>query len=96
MAKSTTGPLLVLAGGILAGWFSVRYALPVLAPFLLGAALALAAEPMVCLLEKGFRRKRWLASGIGVCGVFLLLVAVLVLLAALVFRQAGRLTAIVP
>ena len=96
MAKSTTGPLLVLAGGILAGWFSVRYALPVLAPFLLGAGLALAAEPMVCMLEKGFRRKRWLASGIGVCGVFLLLVAVLVLLAALVFRQAGRLTAIVP
>lgn len=96
MSKGTSTPLIVLAGGILALWFSVRYALPVLAPFLLGAGLALAAEPMVSALNGGLKLKRWLASGIGVSGVFLLLLSVVVLLAALLFRQAGRLTAIVP
>lgn len=96
MVKSTFRDALVLAGGILGGWFLIRYALPVLFPFLLGAGLALAAEPMVGLLDRKLKMKRWLASGIGVSGVFLLLLALLVLLTALLFRQAGRLTAIVP
>ena len=96
MPKSTFRSVIVIAGGILAGWFLIRYALPVLFPFLLGAGLALAAEPMVGLLDRRLRFKRWLASGIGVSGVFLLLLALLVLLTALLFRQAGRLTDIVP
>ena len=96
MAKSTFRSVLVLAGGILGGWFLIRYALPVLFPFLLGAGLALAAEPMVGLLDRHLNMKRWLAAGIGVSGVFLLLLALLVLLTALLFRQAGQLTAIVP
>lgn len=95
MPKSTITRVIVLAGGILGGWFLIRYALPVLTPFLLGAGLALAAEPLVSLLDRGLN-KRWLASGIGVTGVFLLLLTVLVLLTALLLRQAGRLTAIVP
>lgn len=96
MSKSTFRSILVIAGGILGGWFLIRYALPVLFPFLLGAGLALAAEPMVALLHRRVRMKRWLASGIGVSGVFILLLAILILLGALLFRQAGRLTAIVP
>lgn len=96
MSKSTVRNAIVLAGGILGGWFLIRYALPVLFPFLLGAGLALAAEPMVSILDRRLKMKRWLASGIGVSGVFMLLLAVLVLLTALLLRQAGRLTAIVP
>lgn len=96
MPKSTFRLIFVLAGGIFGGWFLIRYALPVLFPFLLGAGLALAAEPMVAVLDRRLRMKRWLAAGIGVTGVFVLLLAVLVLLTALLFRQAGRLTAIVP
>ena len=96
MSKSTTAAVFVLAGGILGGWLLIRYALPVLFPFLLGAGLALAAEPMVILLNKKLKMKRWLASGIGVSGVFILLLTLLVLLTALLFRQAGQLTAIVP
>lgn len=96
MPKSTFSGLLVLVAGIFGGWLCIRYALPVLFPFLLGAGLALAAEPMVGLLNRRLSLKRWLASGIGVSAVFLLLLAILVLLTALLFRQAGRLTAIVP
>lgn len=96
MQKSTFTAVFVLAGGILGGWFLIRYALPVLFPFLLGTGLALAAEPMVVLLDRRLGMKRWLASGIGVSGVFLLLLALLVLGTALLFRQAGLFTAIVP
>ena len=96
MPKSTFTGILVLAGGILGGWFLIRHALPVLFPFLLGAGLALAAEPMVRILNRKLGLKRWLATGIGVCSIFLLLLAVLVLLTALLLRQAGRLTGIVP
>jgi sporulation integral membrane protein YtvI len=96
MVKSTFRDAIVLAAGILGGWFLIRYALPVLFPFLLGTGLALAAEPMVAILDRQLRLKRWLSAGIGVSGVFLLLVAILVLLGAVLFRQAGRLTDIVP
>lgn len=96
MVKSTFRNALVLAGGILGGWFLIRYALPVLFPFLLGAGLALAAEPMASPLERRLKLKRWLASGIAVCAVFVLLLAVLVLLTALLLRQAGQLTDMVP
>ena len=96
MYKSTLARWAVLAGGILGGWFLIRYGLPVLFPFLLGLGVALAAEPAVRFLEGKLRLKRWLASGIGVLAVFLLLLAILVLVTALLVRQAGRLTALVP
>lgn len=96
MPKSTVRSVFVLAGGIFGGWFLIRYALPVLFPFLLGAGMALAAEPVANTLDRGLKLKRWLASGIGVSCVFALLVAVLVLLGALLVRQAGRLTTIMP
>lgn len=96
MSKGTLKGVFVLAGGILGGWFFIRYALPVLFPFLLGTGLALAAEPVVALLSGRLKIKRWLASGIGVSGVFLLLITLLILMGALLFRQAGKATAIVP
>lgn len=96
MPKGTFRGIIVLAGGIFGGWFLIRYALPVLFPFLLGASLALAAEPMVSILDRRLGWKRALASGVGVSGVFVLLLALMVLLTALFLRQAGRLTAIIP
>ncbi len=96
MYKSTLARWGVLAVGIFGGWFLIRYGLPVLFPFLLGLGVALAAEPMVRLLDGKLRLKRWLASGIGVLAVFLLFLALVVLLTALLVRQAGRLTALVP
>lgn len=96
MSKGTVKGVFVLAGGILGGWFLIRYALPILFPFLLGTGLALAAEPLVTLLSGRLKMKRWLASGIGVGSVFLLLLALMVLLTALLLRQAGKITDLVP
>ena len=96
VTKSTFRRYLTLAGGLLVGWLFIRYALPVLLPFLLGAGLALAAEPLVRLLNRRLRLPRWLAAGVGVTAVFILLLALLVLLIALLVREAGQLTGILP
>lgn len=96
MVKRTIHPLIVLAAGILGTWFLIRYALPVLFPFLLGTGIALAAEPLAGFLGKRLGLKRWLAAAIGVSGVFTGLLCLLVLALALLFRQAGQLTAVVP
>ena len=96
MCKSTLTRCAVLVAGIFGSWLFFRYGLPILFPFLLGLGVALAAEPMVRLLDGKLKLKRWLASGVGVLAVFLLLLALLVLMTALLVRQAGRLTALVP
>ena len=77
-----------------AAWLAVRYLLPVLLPFLLGAGLALAAEPLVALL--GRRLPRGAASGIGVTVTFTLLAMVVTALCALAVRELGALAAVLP
>ena len=47
-------------------WLGLRYLLPLISPFLLGTALALAAEPMVSFLHKRIRVPRSVSAGIGV------------------------------
>lgn len=96
MSKRTFGSILLLSVGIIGSWFLIRYALPVLFPFLLGAGIALAAEPLVRVLENRLHCKRWFASGIGVSAVFAGLICLLVLALALLFRQAGRMTDMIP
>lgn len=73
-----------------------RQLLTIALPFALGALLALAAEPTVRLAERRLRLPRWAAAGIGVSTVFLLLLALLGLLCALLVRQLGRLSALLP
>ena len=90
--RKTVGVLL----GIGALWLGVRYALPVALPFLLGAVLAFAAEPMVHFFEKGVHISRPLASGIGVTGVLLTLIALLWLLGAVILRELGELAKTLP
>ena len=77
-------------------WLGVKYLLPVALPFLLGAVIALAAEPVVGLLTGKVKAPRWLGAAVGVSLVFLLLVGSLVVLVAVLVRQAGRLSAILP
>ena len=90
MRKSLLTKYLWLTGALFGGWFLLRFGLPVLLPFLLGAGIALAAEPLVKLLHK--RLPRWLSAGIGVTVVFLLLMALVALAVALCVREAGQLT----
>ena len=96
MRKSHGLSILAVAGVAAGVYFALRFALPVGLPFLLGAAVALGAEPLVGLLNRRAKLPRWTASGIGVLTVMLLLAAVLVLLIALLIRQAGNLTKVLP
>ncbi len=80
----------------LAVWFASRYLLPLLSPFLLGAALALAAEPMVGFLHKRLRVPRAVSAGIGVSMAFCFLALVLILLCASRVRELGALAGILP
>lgn len=77
-------------------WLFVRYLLPLALPFLLGAGLALIAEPMTRFLCARLRLPRAGAAGISVSAAFLFLALFLLLLAALIVRELGALAQILP
>lgn len=87
---------LSLLGIFLAVWLSVRFLLPLMFPFLLGTALAVAAEPAVRHLRQWTRLPRGAASALAVSGVFLLVSILTLLLAALLVRELGVLARILP
>ena len=75
-------------------YLAARYLLPLVLPFLLGAGLALAAEPLVALL--GRRLPRGAAAGIGVSATFVLLALTATALCALAVRELGLLAGVLP
>lgn len=77
-------------------WLGLRYLLPLISPFLLGTALALAAEPMVTFLHKRIRVPRSISAGIGVSMAFCFLAMVLLLICAFLVRELGALAGILP
>lgn len=77
-------------------YLAAKYALPISLPFLMGLALALAAEPAVAWMHRRFGLCRGAAAGIGVTGVFVLWVTVLTLLLSLLVRQLGHLSELLP
>lgn len=80
----------------LTAWLSVRYLLPLFSPFLLGSALALAAEPMVSFLTKKTHVPRPVSAGIGVSMAFCFLAMLLLMLCAFLVRELGMLTNVIP
>ncbi len=88
--------ILAAAGITLALWLAVRFLLPLLMPFLLGAGLALLAEPVVKLLSQRFHMPRGAAAGIGVSMAFCFLMLLLFLLAALALRELQALAGVLP
>lgn len=96
MQPNTLRKLLALPILLILLWMGVRYLLPILSPFLLAALLALAAEPVVHILQKRSRMPRPLATGIGVTVTLVVLILTLMVLAALLLRQLRTLTGIVP
>lgn len=96
MQGSTWEKWILAALAAAVGYPLLRLLLPACLPFLLGFALALAAEPAVGWLHRKGRLPRPAAAGIGVTGVFLLAGTVLTLLFSLVLRQLGHLTAWLP
>ena len=93
-----SSPRKILAlGALLTGiYIGIRYLLPLVSPFLLGGALALAAEPVVSFLCRRLRLPRSAAAAIGVGLSFALLTVILLILAALLLRQLRALTMILP
>lgn len=87
--------LAILLAAILI-WFFLRFALPIGMPFLLGAVLALAAEPLVFFLQERLKLPRAVASGIGVTVTLVILVLLLSTLLALVLRQLRSLAGVLP
>lgn len=77
-------------------FLSVRYLLPLFLPFLLGAALALAAEPLVGFLCKKIHLPRTAAAGIGVGMSFSFLALAVMLLCGLLIRELRQLSGVLP
>ena len=94
--RSGTGRTLTLIGIFLAVWLAGRLILPLVFPFLLGAALAAGAEPAVSWLHRRAGIPRPLGSFIGVTGIFCLLALGAALVCALLLRELGLLAAVVP
>lgn len=88
--------LLGMLGIGLISWLAVRYLLPTFLPFLLGAGMALLAEPIVKLLSGKLRVPRTAASGIGVSMVFALICLAVLCFVTLLFRELGILARILP
>ena len=88
--------LLPVALGVVALWLGLRFALPVLLPFLLGAAVAMAAEPVVSWGMRRCRMPRLLASGLGVTGVLVGLFGLVSLAGAVAVRELAALSGKLP
>lgn len=73
-----------------------RYGFPLVFPFLLGLLLALAAEPVVGLLQRKCRFPRALATGVGVSMALLLLTLTVALVLGLILRELKLLAGILP
>ena len=88
--------LLSMLAVFAAVWLTGKYLLPLVSPFLLGAALALAAEPMVRFLNRRVRIPRTVSTTIGVSMAFCLLALLLLTLCAFALRQLKNLAGILP
>ena len=78
----------------LLAYLALRWLMPLLLPFVLGAGLALAAEPLVSLLRR--RLPGPAATGIGVTMTFAILTLVVMALCAVVLRELGLLADVLP
>ena len=96
MAFSSLQKWIAVAAAALAAALGWKFLLPVALPFLLSAALALAAEPLVKLLQKKLKLRRSFSTAIGVTTTLVLLSAILVFVTALLLRQVTRLAGKVP
>ena len=77
-------------------WLAIRFLFPLFSPFLLGALLALSAEPMVRFLHKRLGVPRGVSAGIGVSMTFSLMAILLLSLCALLIRELGNLGKVLP
>lgn len=94
--RSGTKTAISLIAVFAAAWLAVRCLLPLFSPFLLGTALALAAEPMVAFLCRRTRIPRAVGAGIGVGMAFVFLAMMILLLCGFLVRELKLLAGVLP
>ncbi len=94
MTASLIKKLIVFAAAAIGLWLGIKYLLPVALPFLLGGALALAAEPLVGRIAR--RLPRSVSAGIGVTATLLGVGVIATLLGAVAVRELTDLTRAIP
>ena len=88
--------LFCLLSAFFLAWLGVRLLFPLTAPFLFGAALALAAEPLVHTLHTRWKVPRSISTGIGVSITIVLISSLLIILCAFAVRELGKLAGSLP
>ena len=96
MSSKFLKKLAVFGGFFAAAWITFRYLLPLFLPFLLGALVALAAEPAVSFGIKRLRLPRGAGVGIGVSLTLVLLISILSLIGTFAVKELSKLTDVLP
>lgn len=96
MSTALVRKILKFIGIFLVAFLAIRYLSPILMPFLLGALLALSAEPAVSFATGRLKLSRNIASGVGVTATLILLSAVLWLLGALTVKELRQIAGAMP
>lgn len=96
MDRDFAKKLIRVAAAAVAGYFGVRYLLPIALPFGIGTLLALGAEPGVRLGMNRLQLKRGLASMLSVTLTLLLTAGLMTLLGAFLVRELGKLAQSIP
>lgn len=94
MPRFTTKNTFALLAAFFGAWLGLKYLLPLAMPFLLGTALALAAEPAVRLLCR--RLPRGISAALGVTGSLGLLTCLVFLAGAMLVKELGLLAGALP
>lgn len=90
--RKTLSALLAFLGVYLA----VRYLMPLFFPFLLGGAIALAAEPVTAFFQRRFRLPRALCTALSLSMAFSLLFLTVLLAAGFFLRELKMLAGVLP
>lgn len=88
--------LFSLAAAFTIVWLCARYLLPLVSPFVAGALLALAAEPMVRFLNRRIHLPRAVSTAIGVSMAFCFLAMLVLILCAFLLRQLRIFAGVLP
>ncbi len=96
MENPATKKYFCLALVLLGLWAGLRYALPLVLPFLMGLLIALGAEPLVGLCARRLHLPRWVGSALGVTATLVMVLTLLTLLLSALIRELGQLAGILP
>ena len=96
MTQNALKKVAAVAAGVLILWLGLRFLMPAAMPFLLGALVALAAEPLVTFFGRRLKCNRGISTALGVSVTLLLLLLIVSAVGAFLIRELGTLAGILP